>query len=278
MKKYFWVFLLAAGFVFWGCATTDDLKRTRQDVDQKVASLKEETGRLQKGLDESRDVEKALRKNQADTGADLTELREQIMKLRGTTEELRRDLDNLKAERKEKDAKLKDISLRIGFIENFIGVGKKFEQGEAVARKEEKKGNANRNGKNGKNGNNGKSDSYSLAYRDFKNGRYEDARRGFQKYLEKNPNTDLSDNAQFWIGESYYLENNYERAILEYEKVIKNFPDGDRVPHALLKQGLSFLNLGDEDSGKLLLQQLVKDYPNTSQAKIAKAKLKELNK
>jgi tol-pal system protein YbgF len=275
VKRCFWVFLLAAGFIFWGCATTDDLKRTRHDVDQKVTSLKEETAQLQKGVDESREVEKALRKNQADTGADLTELREQVKKLQGSTEELRRDLDSLKAERKEKDAKLKDISLRIGFIENFIGVGKKTEQGETVARKEEKKGNANRTARNG---NNGKSDGYSLAYRDFKNAKYEDARRGFQKYLEQNPNTDLSDNAQFWIGESYYLESNYEKAILEYEKVIKNFPDGDRVPHALLKQGLSFLSLGDEDSGKLLLQQLVKDYPNTSQAKIAKAKLKELNK
>jgi tol-pal system protein YbgF len=273
VKKFLWVFLLAAGFVFWGCATTDDLKRTRHDVDQKVNVLKEETARLQKGLDESREAEKALRKNQADTGADLTELREQIKKLRGTAEELRRDLDNLRAERREKDAKLKDIGLRIGFIENFIGVGKKSEPGENAVRKEDKKGNSHRAAKNG---NNGKSNGYSLAYKDFKSARYEDARRGFQKYLEKNPNTDLSDNAQFWIGETYYLENNYEKAILEYEKVIKNFPDGDRVPHALLKQGLSFLKLGDEDSGKLLLQQVVKDYPATGQAKIAKAKLKEL--
>ncbi len=273
MKKFLWVFLLAAGFVFSGCATTDDLKRTRHDVDQKITAAKEETARLQKELDGSREVEKSLRKNQADTGADLTELREQVKKLQGTAEELRRDLDNLRAERREKDAKLKDIGLRIGFIENFIGVGKKSEPGENAVRKEDKKGNSNRAARNG---NNGKSNGYSLAYKDFKNAKYEDARRGFQKYLEQNPNKDLSDNAQFWIGETYYLENNYEKAILEYEKVIKNFPDGDRVPHALLKQGLSFLKLGDEDSGKLLLQQVVKDYPATNQAKIAKAKLKEL--
>jgi len=273
VKKFLWVFFLAVWFVFWGCATTDDLKRTRHDVDQRINALKEETARLQKGLDDGRKVEESLRKNQADTGADLTELREQVKKLQGTTEELRRDLDNLKAERREKDAKLKDIGLRIGFIENFIGVGKKSEQGENAARKEEKKGNSHRAAKNG---NNGKSNSYSLAYQDFKSAKYEDARRGFQKYLEQNPNTDLSDNAQFWIGETYYLENNYEKAILEYEKVIKNFPDGDRVPHALLKQGLSFLKLGDEDSGKLLLQQVFKDFPNTGQARIAKAKLKAL--
>ncbi len=78
------------------------------------------------------------------------------------------------------------------------------------------------------------------------------------------------------MGECYYLENNFEKAILEYEKVIKNYPDGDRVPHAILKQGLSFLRLGDKESAKLLFQQVIKDYPNTSQANIARAKLSEM--
>jgi tol-pal system protein YbgF len=94
--------------------------------------------------------------------------------------------------------------------------------------------------------------------------------------MEKFPKTDLTDNAQFWIGESYYSENNYEKAILEYEKVIKNYPEGDKVPHALLKQGLSFLKLGDKASARLLFQQIMKDYPNTNQARIAKAKLAEI--
>jgi len=58
--------------------------------------------------------------------------------------------------------------------------------------------------------------------------------------------------------------------------VTKNFPDGNKVPYALLKQGLSFLKLGDKASAKLLLQQVIKDFPNTSQARIARAKLLEI--
>jgi len=63
---------------------------------------------------------------------------------------------------------------------------------------------------------------------------------------------------------------------LEYEKVVKNYSSGNKVPYALLKQGLSFLNLGDKTSAKLLLQQVIKDYPNTNQARIARSKLQEI--
>jgi TolA-binding protein len=58
--------------------------------------------------------------------------------------------------------------------------------------------------------------------------------------------------------------------------VIKNFPEGNKVPFALYKQGLSFLNLGEKASGKLLLQQVARDYPDTSQARMAREKLLEI--
>jgi TolA-binding protein len=57
---------------------------------------------------------------------------------------------------------------------------------------------------------------------------------------------------------------------------VKNFPKGNKVPYALLKQGLSFLNLGDKASARLILQQVIKKYPNTNQARIARAKLVEI--
>ncbi|MFZ2418258.1 MAG: tetratricopeptide repeat protein, partial [Smithellaceae bacterium] len=73
----------------------------------------------------------------------------------------------------------------------------------------------------------------------------------------------------------YFFEKQYDKAILEYEKVTKKFPSSNKVPYALLKQGISFQNLGDKISAKLLLQQVIKDYPNTSQARIARSKLAE---
>jgi TolA-binding protein len=58
--------------------------------------------------------------------------------------------------------------------------------------------------------------------------------------------------------------------------VTKKFPNSNKVPHALLKQGFSFLSLGDKASARLLLQQVIKDYPNTNQAKTARAKLQQI--
>jgi TolA-binding protein len=68
-----------------------------------------------------------------------------------------------------------------------------------------------------------------------------------------------------------------ERAILEYEKVLKQYPKGDKVPHALLKQGFAFLGLGDRVDAKLLFQKVMKEYPQSPQAEIAARKLKVLD-
>ncbi len=128
----------------------------------------------------------------------------------------------------------------------------------------------------GRQGKTDKESLYAAAYELFKEAKYEKSREAFENFLKQYPDTEFSDNAQFWIGECYYFEKKYEKAIVEYEKVTKNFPEGNKVPYALLKQGLSFLKLGDKASGKLLLQQVTKDYPNTSQARIARAKLLEI--
>jgi tol-pal system protein YbgF len=117
---------------------------------------------------------------------------------------------------------------------------------------------------------------YAAAYELFREAKYDRSREAFENLLKQYPDTEFSDNAQFWIGECYYFEKKYEKAIIEYEKVTKNFPEGNKVPYAILKQGLSFLKLGDKASAKLLLQQVIKDFPNTSQARIARSKLLEI--
>jgi tol-pal system protein YbgF len=83
----------------------------------------------------------------------------------------------------------------------------------------------------------------------------------------------LADNAQFWLGECYYAEKSYGEAIAAYEKTIKEHPKSDKVSSAMLKQGMAFLELGDNTAGKILLKKVVKEYPHSNQAKIAKSKL-----
>ena len=101
------------------------------------------------------------------------------------------------------------------------------------------------------------------------------ARQGFAQLIKSYPNSTNADNAQFWIGKSYYREKWYEKAILEYQTVLDKYPKGNKVPAAMLKQGLAFLQLGDKSNARLILQELEKKYPKTNEARIAKRKLAE---
>ena len=117
---------------------------------------------------------------------------------------------------------------------------------------------------------------YDDAYRSFTQGDYGTARRKFALFLKKYPRSVYSDNARFWIGETYYAEGDFERAILEYEKVRRKYPRGDKVPSALLKEGMAFLKLNDKADGGLILKRLIHKYPRTDQARIAKRILRKI--
>ncbi len=117
---------------------------------------------------------------------------------------------------------------------------------------------------------------YRQAKQAFDQGDSDAARAKFKELIERHPQSERADNAQFWIGEIYYREKWYEKAILEYQKVIENYPKGNKVPASLLKQGFAFLNLGDKANSRLILEELIKKYPKTNEAKIAKDKLKDL--
>ncbi len=276
MKIFNVITAIVLSVVLYGCATTSDLKRLDGDVNQRINTLQQENAKLKEALDATRQSITPLRKTQADAGADLIDVRDQVQALKGAVEEIRRDIASTKNDRKDKDTqhdvRLNDLQMRINFLENFTGISKTGVADDDA--KKETKPSATTPAAS-----NGKSDAeaaYTAAYKDFKDGKYEESRRDFQKFLETYPNTDYSGNAQFWIGESYYAEGKFEKAILEYEKVIKNFSGSDKVSHALLKQGLSFIKLKDKASAKLILQQVIKNYPNTSQARIARARLAEI--
>lgn len=117
---------------------------------------------------------------------------------------------------------------------------------------------------------------YNDAYTRLNQKDYQAARKEFKEFLKLFPQTEYSDNAQFWIGESYYREKRYEEAILEFEEVIKKFPQGNKLPDALLKQAFSFVAINDNNSAKLLLQKIIDQYPTSAQAEIAKVKLTSL--
>ncbi|HJY83065.1 MAG TPA: tetratricopeptide repeat protein, partial [Candidatus Binatia bacterium] len=83
--------------------------------------------------------------------------------------------------------------------------------------------------------------------------------------------------AQYLIGESYFDQKDYNRAILEFNDVLK-YRRGDKIPAALLRQAQAFLEIGDRTDARLILQKLINDYPNSEQAKEAKDRLQTLGR
>ncbi|MGD9032830.1 MAG: tol-pal system protein YbgF [Desulfobacteraceae bacterium] len=117
---------------------------------------------------------------------------------------------------------------------------------------------------------------YDTSMASFKEGKYEDAMRGFETLIKKYPDSDRADNAQFWIGECYMGIKKYEKAILAYQEVIKKYPKGNKVPSAMLRQAIAFLEIKDKTSTRLLLKKIINKYPESSEAQIAKKKLEAL--
>ena len=117
---------------------------------------------------------------------------------------------------------------------------------------------------------------YDKALGLFKQKKYQAAYDGFEAYLDKNPNGKMKVNARFWMGDSLFNRQEYELAILEYQKVIGDFPYHAKAPAALLKQGLAFEKLGDRETARIVLRKLVNEYPKSDQATVAKKRLQKL--
>jgi tol-pal system protein YbgF len=114
---------------------------------------------------------------------------------------------------------------------------------------------------------------YQAAYSDIAAGRYALARESFQTLLKTYPDTEVADNAQYWIGESYYGTGDFANAIVEFQKVIDNYPKGDKVPAAMFKIGLSQARLKQTSESQKTYRALIQKYPKSPEAALAKERL-----
>lgn len=114
---------------------------------------------------------------------------------------------------------------------------------------------------------------YSSAYADFARGNYDLAIQGFEEYLRFYPETDFSDNAQYWIGECQYGKQDYDGAIAAWNQLMQGFASSDKLPDARVKKGMALERLGRRDQALLEYRFVVERYPNSPAARIAREKL-----
>jgi tol-pal system protein YbgF len=117
---------------------------------------------------------------------------------------------------------------------------------------------------------------YSNGLRDINGRHYELATQEFQDYLKFYSDTDLASNAQFYLGEIAFMQNQFQQALDAYNKVIENFPKSFKLASARMRKGYCLAELGQKAAAIRELRTVVRQYPGTDEAKRSAAKLKEL--
>ncbi len=114
---------------------------------------------------------------------------------------------------------------------------------------------------------------YRVAVELVKTGPHADAIAALRTFLAKFPRHDYADNAQYWLGEAYYAQKDYQHSLVEFRTVIETYPRGNKVPDALLKVGYCYAALGQRDKSRAVLEQVVNLYPKTEPAALAAKRL-----
>jgi tol-pal system protein YbgF len=116
---------------------------------------------------------------------------------------------------------------------------------------------------------------FALAYSDYSHGNYALAISEFQQYVETYPDSEMADNAEYWIGEILYAQKRYEDAIEVFSHEYNISPRGDKVAIALYKRAMALAEMGRRDEAVAQLNALVKAYPKRQESEMAKQVLQE---
>jgi len=114
---------------------------------------------------------------------------------------------------------------------------------------------------------------YSQAYADYARGNYDVAIQGFTEYLRNYPSTDFSDNAQYWIGESYYGKKAWADAIAAWDALARDYASSDKLPDARVKKGMALEKMGRRRDALREYRFVIDRYPNSPAARIAREHL-----
>jgi tol-pal system protein YbgF len=281
--------LLTTCYLLFGCASVTDFNALRSDVNQ----LRRETFEIRKDVNDMKaktenvikeEDFRAFRESQAEIQSRILDISSELQLLTGRFDENKysmekflkdssSEIDLLKAELTNIEGQIKDIKEKLNAFENRA---KEAEKKAEVPKKELSQPQSPSSAE--PSALKDKGAMYEEAYDAFKSKRYKEAREKFEAFIKEYPQDELTDNAQFWIAETYYAEKDYEGAILAYEVVLKKYPKSQKVPGALLKQGLSFIEIGDRKTAKTILEKLLDSYPESKEAKLAKKKIEEIDK
>lgn len=254
---------------------------------QQVDLIEREQRRIRGDTSNVQSEVEAMRASLADTRASLQQLQRDFSALKERIEETRYQVGRqIGQSSREGDQRVKDLEARVGKLDEAL----KAQDALIKSREEELKqlkesmatqGASSAAQPDGMNEvTTAESEAvkrdYAAAARALEKKDYRTAIVRFKEFLKKNPKSRLANNAQYWIGECHYALREFDQAIVEFDTVRRKYPQGEKVPAALLKQGFAFAELGEKVNARLILQELVEKYPQSQEAARAKTRLKAL--
>ncbi|HEU4344308.1 MAG TPA: tol-pal system protein YbgF [Candidatus Binatia bacterium] len=275
--------ICAAFFSLWACVQPQQIElieREQRRLRTGASGTQAEIASLRSDVD-------AIRSNIADTRATLQQLDRDFRAVKETIDETRYQMGRqLGQSSREGDQRVKDLEARLVKMDEAL----KAQENQLKAREEELKqlreslaaqsAQAALPPAEPAEAPAAESDAikrdYGAATRALEQKDYKLAIGRFRDFLKKHPKSRLANNAQYWIGESYFALRQFDQAILEFDAVRRKYPQGEKVPAALLKQGFAFAELGEKVNARLILQEVVEKYPQSPEAARAKQRLKTL--
>ena len=115
--------------------------------------------------------------------------------------------------------------------------------------------------------------AYQSAFDLLKSGRYDEAAVAFQQFIAEFPTGSYADNAQYWLGETFYITRRFEQAVQEFERLVSTHPTSQKLTHALLKIGYAYDELGNLKEAERVLSELIERHPQSAAAGLARKRL-----
>lgn len=262
-----WLALPLAGLLAVGCASV-----TREDVDSIQAQLSDIQNQIDQ-FQQQAPSKTEVQSLESQVAEELESLLRSEADMQVRLQELRTQIEQLRAQLEDTNYRLSQVSQQIA------ATNQELQAFRAMQRRNLESGGGTGGPTSSDLGDPQTVDPetlYQTAYQDYTQSNFALAIDGFREYLRNFPETDLSDNATYWIGESYYRQGMFRRAIGQFEAVLQRYPRSDKVPSALLKKGYAHLELGEGDPGIAELRRVIRDYPNSDEANLARERLRDL--
>ncbi len=239
----------------------EDVKRSVAEANSSLEKLRSEFSFVQGGVEEEGHKRDELKEAAKSVSASLSTIGERVALLEGAIKGAQNDLGSVRGALAAEEKTVSEVKEALSSLDKRLASLEKAQRSEPVpASKDAPDPEA----------------VYLKGYKETVNKDYTDATETFRGFLASYPDHKLAPNAQYWLGEIYYAKGDWEMAIIEFDKVVKNYPDGEKAAASMLKEGFAFEKLGSKKEARFLLKEVIERFPKTSEAQLAKKRLESL--